>query len=196
MSIAEKYLTPEQYLEIERAAERKSEYHGGRMFLMAGATEAHVLITTNFGIALGIRLRDSSCRTYTTDLRLKVNEAGLYTYPDVMVACGTPRFEDSRRDTLLNPVVIVEVLSPSTEAYDRGSKFEFYGKLNSLREYVLVAQDRHYVEHFVRQAEGEPWLRTELSGLSATLELPSIGCQVPLAEIYHKVELSASQDLA
>jgi len=191
MSIAENYLTPEQYLEIERAAERKSEYHAGQMFLMAGATEAHVLITTNLGIALGVRLRDSPCRTYTTDLRLKVSEAGLYTYPDVMVACGGAQFEDGRRDVLLNPTVIIEVLSPSTEAYDRGNKFEFYRKLDSLQEYVLVAQDRYYVEHFIRQADGEPWLRTEQSGLTAMLELPAIGCQVPLAEIYHKVELSA-----
>lgn len=192
MSIAENYLTPQQYLEIERAAERKSEYHAGRMYLMAGATESHVLITTNLGIAIGFRLRGLPCRTYTNELRVKVSEAGLYTYPDVMIACGNLKFEDGRRDTLLNPSVIIEVLSPSTASYDRGGKFEFYRGLDSLQEYILVAQDRPYVEHFLRKIDGEPWHRTELSSLAAVLELSAVGCKIPLAEIYDKVEFLAS----
>lgn len=191
MSIAESYVTPEQYLAIERAAAGKSEYHAGRMFLMAGATEAHVLITTNLGMTLGMQLRERPCRTYTTDLRLKVSEAGLYTYPDVMVVCGTPSFEDERRDTLLNPTLIVEVLSPSTETYDRGNKFEFYSRLESLREYLLVSQDRCCVDHFIRESKEDPWQHQELDGAETILELSSIGCQIPLSEIYLKVDLPA-----
>jgi Uma2 family endonuclease len=192
MSIAENYLTPQQYLEIERAAERKSEYHAGRMYLMAGATEAHVLICTNLLGELRVQLREHPCRVYNSEMRVRVEASGLYTYPDVTVACGDAAFEDGRRDILLNPSLIVEILSPSTKSYDRGAKFEFNRKLNSLRGYVLVAQDRLYVEHFCRQGAGEPWFRTELIGPAAVLDLPDTGCKLALAEIYHKVEFPAS----
>jgi Uma2 family endonuclease len=183
-------LTPEEYLAIERAAERKSEYYDGRMFLMSGASEAHVLITMNASWELNTQLLDRPCRVYASDLRLKVSEVGLYTYPDVMVVCGESRLEDSRRDTLLNPSVVVEVLSPSTAAYDRGRKFEFYRSLNSLQEYVLISQSEHRVERYTRHSESADWLHAEVTGLDALMELPAIGCRLTLSGVYHKVELT------
>ena len=121
----EAYFTPEEYLAMERKAETKSEYHAGRIYALAGASESHVLIASNLVVSLGAQLRGRPCRVYASDMRVKVTTFGMYTYPDVVVVCGQGRFEDTRRDTLLNPTVIVEVLSPSTEGYDRGRKFEF-----------------------------------------------------------------------
>ncbi|MGV3724708.1 MAG: Uma2 family endonuclease [Actinomycetota bacterium] len=189
-------LTPAEYLAIEREAERKSEYHDGRMYLMSGASEAHVLITMNVSWELGAQLRDRPCRVYASDMRLKVTTAGLYTYPDVMAACGDIRLEDARRDTLLNPSVIIEVLSPSTAAYDRGRKFALYRELESLQEYVLISQDEHRVERFARQADSRDWLQTVVTGLDGMLELPSIACRLHLSEVYRKVELSCASTSA
>jgi Uma2 family endonuclease len=183
-------LTPEEYLVIEREAERKSEYYDGRMFLMSGASLAHVLITTNVAWDLNDQLRDRPCHVFGSDLRLKVTEAGLYTYPDVSVVCGEIKLEDSRRDTLLNPRVIVEVLSPSTAAYDRGRKFALYRELESLQEYVLISQDEHRVERFVRQVDSPDWLQSVVTSLGGVMELPSIACRLHLSEVYRKVELS------
>ncbi len=120
------FLTPEQYLEIDRQAERKSEYWQGEMFAMSGAAEPHNLILPNIIVQIHPQLRTRDCRTYSNDMRVRVSTTGLYTYPDMVVVCGAPQFLDARRDTLLNPTLIVEVLSPSTEAYDRGRKFEHY----------------------------------------------------------------------
>jgi Uma2 family endonuclease len=187
------YLTPEQYLEIERAAEYRSEYFNGEMFAMAGASEAHALIVTNFVRELSTRLRGRPCRVYSNDIRVKVDRTGLYTYPDVVIACGEIQFEDDRRDTLLDPVVVVEVLSPSTAAYDRGIKFGHYKTISSLSEYVLVAQDRVHVEHFVREPDREEWLYTALTNPGQTLHLPALGVDVPVSEIYYLVELSPEE---
>lgn len=183
-------LTPEEYLAIERAAERKSEYYDGRMFLMSGASHAHVLITSNVSWELNTQLREGSCEVLASDMRLKVTEAGLYTYPDVMVACGDIQFGDSWSDNLLNPRVVIEVLSPSTAAYDRGRKFEFYRALDSLHEYVLISQSEHRVERFTRQSASAEWLHSEVTGLDAVMELPAIGCRLTLAEVYRKVALT------
>jgi Uma2 family endonuclease len=181
-------LTPEEYLAIERAAEQKSEFFNGEMFAMAGASPEHALIVTNVAGELRARLRERPCRVYSADLRVRVSETGLYAYPDVVVVCGEPQLE---QDTLLNPTLIVEVLSPSTEAYDRGEKFRHYQRLESLQEYLLIAQDRHRVEQYVRQPDGR-WLYAEAHELSATLQLPSIGCDLALSEVYDKVMLRAS----
>ena len=124
----EAYFTSEEYLAMEREAETKSEYHAGRIYALAGASESHVLIASNLVVSLGGQLRDKPCRVYASDMRVKVTSFGMYTYPDVVVVCGQARFEDTRRDTLLNPTVIVEILSPSTEGYDRGRKFEFLSR--------------------------------------------------------------------
>jgi len=161
---------------------------------MAGASPEHVLITANVTRELGLQLKGRPCRVYSIDLRVRVSETGLYTYPDVVVVCETPQFNDAHRDTLLNPTLIVEVLSPTTEAYDRGEKFGHFRRLESLREYVLVAQDRPRVERYLRQGESNEWLLAEASGLQATLPLSSIGCTLALSEVYDKVELPTGEN--
>jgi Uma2 family endonuclease len=177
--------TPEQYLALERKSPVKHEYYDGSMFAMAGASRRHNLIAVNLCREISSQLRDRPCEAYVSDMRVCVGPTGLYTYPDVVAVCGEPQFQDGELDTLLNPTVIVEVLSPSTEADDRGNKFAHYRRLASLRDYVLVAQDRVRVERYTRQ--GEEWLLTELSRLEDVLGLAAIGCEVSLREIYAKV---------
>lgn len=178
-------MTPEEYLARERVAETRSEYVAGRIQAMTGASEAHNLIAGNVFAGLHARLRGRPCRVYTADMRVKVSGAGLYTYPDVVALCGTPEFEDARMDTLLNPAAIVEVLSEPTERYDRGEKFARYRRLESLREYVLVAQERVMVEHYARQ--GDLWVLSELSRLDAALPLSALDVELPLSEVYERV---------
>lgn len=180
-------LTPAEYLAQERAAEYRSEYLGGEVFAMAGANRHHNLISLNLGAELRAQLRRRPCEVYTNDMRVKVAPSGLYAYPDVVVACGKPAFEDSSVDTLLNPTVIFEVLSSSTEAFDRGEKFSHYRRLGSLTDYLLISQDRPRVEHYRRQ-EGGFWLFSEIEGLDARLVLESIGVELSLQEIYERVE--------
>lgn len=184
------FLTPEQYLEIERKAERKSEYYNGEMFLMAGAKEAHNLLVANLVRDLGQQFRSRPCRVYPSDMRVRVSPTGLYTYPDVIAVCGQPRFLDDQKDTLLNPEVTIEVLSLSTEAYDRGRKFEQYKSLESLREYLLVASDRVHVDLYTRQTDGR-WLLTSADRMDDSLALESVGAQLTLADLYEKVDFSA-----
>ena len=148
MSALEKtYFTPEQYLEIERKADFRSEYYSGEMFAMAGGTDAHNLIAGNVFGLLWAHVKGRPCKTFSSDMKVQVTPSGLYTYPEVSLVCGEPRFADEKRDLLLNPLVIVEVLSPSTEAYDRGEKFAQYRRLDSLTYYLLVSQDKMRVEH-------------------------------------------------
>ena len=180
--------TSVEYLTLERKAECKSEYFNGEIFAMAGATPEHVLIVTNVVSELHGQLKSRHCTVYSTDLRLKVSATGLYTYPDVIVVCGEPQFDDDHKDTLLNPTFIVEVLSNSTKDYDRGGKFEQYRMLESFIEYVLIAQDKHHVEHFVKQPNNY-WLFSETNHLEDALELSSIDCHLALTEIYDKVEI-------
>ena len=186
------HLTPEQYLALERKAITKSEYLNGHIYAMAGASREHNLITVNISSGLHVQLEDQPCEAYVNDMRLKISPTGLYTYPDVVVVCDEPHFEDTDLDTLLNPIVLVEVLSPSTEAYDRGEKFAHYRQLESLQEYILVAQNRVRVEHYLRQ--GVQWLLTGLSDPDDVLHLTSIGCNLSLREIYAKVKFSASEE--
>jgi Uma2 family endonuclease len=183
------FLTPEQYLDLDRSADHKSEYFAGEMFAMAGATPTHVMIVTNIAAELRQRLKDVPCRVYASDLRLRVSSSGLYTYPDVAVVCGDSQFADERNDTLLNPVLIIEVLSESTRDYDRGRKFEHYRALPSLLEYLTVSQDTPHVEHWERQPTGQ-WLLTEYGQPGQSIPLDAIGCALPLAEVYHKVDWS------
>jgi Uma2 family endonuclease len=180
------FLTPEQYLEIERKAEYKSEYLNGEMFAMAGAGEQHNRITVNLLIELGSQFRGGKCRSYGSDMRVHVPASGLYTYPDISVVCGPPKLADQQLDNLLNPILIVEVLSPSTEAYDRGRKFEYYRSIETLNEYLLVAQERPHVELYTK--EDGRWLLSEARGLEQNIELKSVGCRVPLSAIYELVE--------
>ena len=189
---AQAHLTPEEYLVQERKAGTKSEYLNGQIYAMAGASREHNLITINISSGFHVQLADQPCETYVNDMRLKISPTGLYTYPDVVVVCDEPRFEDTDLDTLLNPIVLVEVLSPSTEAYDRGEKFAHYRQLESLQEYLLVAQDRARVEHYLRQ--GVQWLLTEFSNLDDILYFTSISCTLSLREIYAKIIFPASEE--
>jgi Uma2 family endonuclease len=184
--------TPEEYLALERKAAYKSEYYNGEIFAMAGASRRHVLIVTNLVAELRAQLKKRDCEVYSADMRLNVAPTGPYTYPDVIVVCGEPQFSDEQKDTLINPNVIVEVLSESTQGYDRGGKFEQYRTLESFKEYVLVAQDKPHVEHFTRQSDNR-WILTETNNMEDSIELSSIGCSLPLAEIYDKVELPEAQ---
>ena len=182
------HLTPEEYLALERKAGIRSEYLDGDMVAMSGGTREHNLIVGNIVRELGIQLKDRPCEIYPSDMRVKVSATGLYTYPDITMVCGDPQFEDARRDTLLNPVLIVEVLSESTESYDRGAKFAHYRKVPSVIEYVLVSQRQYSIEQYARQSNG-PWLRSEVRGTKGKLDLPSIQCSIELAEIYERVEI-------
>jgi Uma2 family endonuclease len=183
-------LTPEQYLTIERAAQFKSEFYDGRMYAMSGGSYPHGQIILNLGSELRQALRSKGCSVTASDVRLRVSPRGFYTYPDIAVVCGPRKFADDQADTLLNPTLLLEVLSPSTEAHDRGFKFAQYRQLESLQEYALVSQSEPRVEIFRRQAPGE-WLLSEASGLDATCRFDSVGCQVALAEIYYQVSFGA-----
>jgi len=186
-TLPKKRYTPEEYLALERQAEYKSQYFDGEIFAMAGATRRHNLIAMNIGRELSAQLRGRPCEAYPSEMRVKVSPTGLYTYPDVVVVCGEPRFEDDHQDTLLNPTLIVEVLSPTTEDYDRGRKFAHYRRIDSLAEYVLVAQQEHHVERHRRQETGE-WMLRETDRPDDTLALTSIDCELALVDVYDKVE--------
>jgi Uma2 family endonuclease len=180
-------LSEAEYLEIERRAEIKSEFLGGEMFAMSGGTRGHSLIAINLAGELRSLLKGRPCVPYNSDLRVKVEAAGLYTYPDLSVVCGEQQFEDEQGDTLLNPTVIFEVLSDSREAYDRGKKFELYRRIPSLREYLLVNQRQPQIEQFIRQSNGE-WLLRDAQGMDAKLTLPSLDITLALSEVFDKVD--------
>ncbi len=186
---AQTHLTPEEYLAFERKATTKHEYLNGQIVAMSGASFAHNFITVNIATSLNVQLMEGECRVATSDMRVKVTEIDSYFYPDVVVVCGEPRAEDDTFDTLLNPTLIVEVLSPSTEGYDRGEKFEHYQQIVSLKDYILISQDEARVEHYYRQ-ESE-WLQTEFQGLGDVLSLFSIGCELRLSDIYRRVEVAS-----
>lgn len=185
-TLPKKYLTPEEYLYRERTAEYRSEFFRGETFAMAGASANHNLIVLNTGANLREQLKKKPCRVYPSDLKLRIEATGLYTYPDLSVVCGEPKLETESRDVLLNPVVLIEVLSDSTEAYDRGKKFQHYRTIPSLRHYVLIAQDRHSIECFSRQ-ESDTWLLSVCYDLASSLELAAIDCRLAAAEVYDKV---------
>lgn len=186
-------LTPDEYLALDRASETKSEYLNGEVYAMVGASFAHVRIVANLVRRLGNQLEGSRCAAFASDLRLRVRPTGLYTYPDVIVACEPFEFADDQRDTLTNPVVLIEVLSESTQDYDRGGKFAHYRTLPSLREYLLFEQSRVHAEHFVRQADPHRWLLTETDRVTDTLRLDAIGAELRLAEVYDGLDVEASR---
>src|SRR5438067_7919334 len=177
------YLNPEEYLTIERQAEYKSEYVDGVMYAMAGGSERHNLIAGNLVTELNIQLRKAPCRVYPSDLKVRVPNSKRFFYPDVSVVCGDTRFADDERDVVLNPVLIVEVLSESTAAFDRGKKFQSYQQIEALQEYLLVSQDEFVVEHFLRQ-EDQHWLYTKVSVPDSYVALPTLRCQLTLSAIY------------
>lgn len=176
--------TVEKYLAFERASEEKHEYLDGNVNLRAAVSARHNIILGNTLASLHAQLRKTPCTVYPSDMRLKVSKTGLYTYPDISVVCDEPEFEDD--DILLNPVLIVEVLSPSTENYDRGKKFQHYRKLASFREYLLISQDSYRIEHYVYQNKNE-WVLSDIVGVDSVVELTSINCRLALADVYEKV---------
>lgn len=182
------FFTPDQYLSLERNSEIRHEYLDGFVYAMAGESPEHSTICFNLVVAIGLQLRDKPCRGFSPNMKVRTSRSGLYAYPDLAVVCGEPTFHDERRDVITNPVVIFEVLSPSTEAYDRGEKFLRYRtEIETLQDYVLVSQDRPRIEHFSRQPDGS-WLSSEVSGLAETLSLSSIDCRIELAEVYSRIE--------
>ncbi len=183
---AKTLLTPEEYLLKEREAEFKSEFRDGQIIAMPGTSRHHCLISGNIFVELHIQLKDGHSEVYINDMQVKIPTRGIYTYPDVDVVCNKPLFEDDHFDNLLNPTVIVEVLSPSTENYDRNEKFSSYKTIESLQEYILVVQDDIHVEQHVRK--NGKWELTIFSSLNDLLQLGSIACKLAIKAIYEKVK--------
>lgn len=184
------YISEEMYLQRERTSLEKCEYYDGGVYAMAGASEQHNLIAMNVAALLHAHLRGRSCRTYPSDMRVKVMKTGLYTYPDFTIVCGQSQFIDpEKRDTLVNPTVIIEILSPSTERYDRGLKFQHYRTIETLQEYILIAQDKHHIERFTRQENNE-WVLSEAIGIESSIPIASIQARLHLEDVYEQVALA------
>jgi Uma2 family endonuclease len=192
-SVPKRLYTEAEYLAIERDVETKHEFYRGEMFAMAGASRQHNRITVNVSAVLHEQLKTRDCEHFASDMRVKVESTILYTYPDVVITCHEPRFLDKEVDTLLNPQVIIEVLSDSTEKYDRGKKFEHYRTIPSLREYILIAQDRPHIDRFALNDLGQ-WVLNDTTGLDAVIELTAVSCRLPLAEVYAKVEFEPESE--
>lgn len=181
------YLTPEEYLTIERQSEYKSEYVDGVMYAMSGASFKHNVIVANVVAELVQQLRGRPCRALPSDIKVRMPDSRKFFYPDVSVVCGEPQFHDDRSDVILNPTLIVEVLSESTAGFDRGEKFQAYQQLSSLQEYLLISQDKIFIEQYVRQAR-EKWTYIAVVGLESSLALPSIECTLSLKAVYDKTD--------
>lgn len=188
-TLAHRIYTPDEYLRLERAADHKSEFVNGRIYAMSGASRDHNQIVFNLAREIGTQIRGRPCAAFVNDMRVKVPRTELYTYPDLVALCGEALLEDSHNDTLLNPSVIVEVLSASTASYDRGEKFAHYQSLDSLREYILISQNLPRVEQYVRT--GELWMLNAINGLDASVSIETLGCTLALADIYERVEFPA-----
>jgi Uma2 family endonuclease len=185
--------TLQEYFAREEVADYRSEYYRGEIFAMSGGSIRHNTICANTIAGLKSRLRGSTCRAFTSDQRIRVPADDFDTYPDVSVTCGEIELDTIDRHAIVNPRLLVEVLSPSTESYNRGKKFDLYRDAESLREYILVSQDEPLVERFIKQTDGS-WNLVVYKGLEATLELPSISCSIPLAEIYEDVTFGPEGD--
>ena len=180
------YITPEEYLAFERKAETKNEYVNGEIFAMTGASRKHNIIEGNIFGELRQQLKGKPCEVYPGDMRVKAPASRSYVYPDVVVVCGEPQLEDDYLDTLLNPTLVVEVLSKSAESYNRLAKSSFYRTIESLSEYLLVSQEEYRVEQYVKQTEGR-WLLADVRALEGVIELESIGCSLALRDIYERI---------
>lgn len=186
-------MSPTEYLAFERAAQERHIYWRGEAFNMSGASRQHVKIAGNINRRIHQAFDDSDCEVMQSDMRIKNHRTGSYFYPDVVATCKSPKFEDDTFDTLMNPQVIIEVLSKLTEAFDRGEKFRDYQQLDSLKEYVLVSQNKMYVERYTRSSDST-WEYWTAQSLDATLNLDSIKVQILLADIYSKVEFQPDDE--
>jgi Uma2 family endonuclease len=180
--------TVEEYLALERNADYRSEYIDGDIFAMGGASEQHNLIAGNIFASLHAQLKKQPCKVFQNDMRVQVEPNGLYSYPDIVVVCGEAKYLDKEVDTLLNPTLIIEVLSKTTENFDRGEKFRRYRTTNSLMEYILVSQEKYYVEQYIRQPDNK-WLLSETTSHLDNISLPSIKCFLSIEDIYDKVDI-------
>jgi Uma2 family endonuclease len=183
------YMTPEAYLDFDRISEIKYEYFEGKIVAMTGAKKNHNLINANLTADLVARFRaeGSTCRVFSNDMRVKIGNKTGFAYPDIAIACGNLEFEDDELDILNNPIVIIEILSESTEAYDRGDKFAYYRAVPTLLEYILVSQNKCRIEQFVRK-EGRMWSMLYYEDMGQVVKIESIDCEVPLSDIYKWVE--------
>jgi Uma2 family endonuclease len=193
-ALPKKKLTGEEYLAIERKAGFKSEFYRGELFAMAGATGQHNRIKENCAGELFGRLKGGSCESFTSDQRVRVDPSGLYTYPDIIIVCGEVQYTDDTQDTITNPICIMEVLSSSTEAYDRGAKFRLYRHVPTLQEYILISQTEAVIEQFVRQPNGL-WVLTTYDAISSVLRLAAVAVEIPLADIYSRVTFPATNPI-
>lgn len=189
-TVPKRYLSPQEYLAQERLAEFRSDYFRGETFAMAGGTPRHSLITANAVRDLSLGVKGGPCATYNSDLRILVAATGLFSYPDVTVICGKLEHAALDRNTAVNPTLLVEVLSAGTEAYDRGTKFDHYRQIPTLREYLMIAQNSPALERHLRNADGT-WTATIVTGLEQSLLLPSVGVTLALAEIYENVDFTS-----
>ncbi|SLM32999.1 conserved hypothetical protein [Desulfamplus magnetovallimortis] len=184
-------MTPQEYLEFERSADTKHEYFDGEIFAMTGARPNHNRISFNIAGELKGQLKGSNCMGFTNDQRVKIEAITKYVYPDLSIACDNVEFDDDSPESLLNPVVIFEILSDSTEAYDRGMKFEHYQLIDSLQEYILIAQDRCRVDKYVRNRKDGTWILSTYSDKKQIVKIDAIKCDLPLSEIYDRIELKS-----
>ena len=184
----QKYYSEGEYLELERDASYKSEYYRGEIFAMAGASHNHNRIVENLSITVGSYFKGKSCRTYSSDQRLHIPANGLYTYPDLLIICGKNEYLDEKKDTILNPSVIIEVFSESTEAYDRGEKFHFFRSIPSLQEYVLINSRSFAAEVFRKNEEGLWFLASEAYDLAESITLASVDLTIAMEDIYAETE--------
>lgn len=185
--------TPEKYLAFEREAEEKHEFRNGKIVAMAGASERHNIIASNLFGELFLRLKNSDCRAFASDLRVKAvkSKQSNYYYPDVVITCGERKFEDDRRDVLLNPHVIIEILSKSTKLKDRNEKLESYFAIESLTDYILVEQDARRIEHFSR-IDQDNWRVRLLSEKTDEIVFEKINCRIPLTDVYNEIQFDES----
>jgi Uma2 family endonuclease len=189
----QKFYTPEEYLTLEETADYRSEYYRGEIFAMSGGSINHNRIAGNFYSALNFAFENGPCEAFMSDVRLLVKQNGLYTYPDVMVVCAQLQFVANRTDTITNPILIVEVLSESTEGYDRGKKFEFYRMIPTLQHYLLVAQDRVHLEYFHKRADSL-WVLQEFNDINSVLKIDALALELPLSRIYSRVEFEIADE--
>ena len=186
--------TPEEYLAFERASDTKHEYLDGEIYAMAGASPTHNQICFNTIVTVGIQILDTSCIGYTSDQKIRTDPMDLFSYPDLTIVCGEPVFHDEYQDVILNPTVIIEVLSPRTESYDRSTKLERYQNIRTLADYILISQNRPCVERYVRQGKRQ-WLLTIETDPAAEIEIASIKCKLKLADVYNRVKFPSAKGL-
>ncbi|KOR30845.1 hypothetical protein TI05_13340 [Achromatium sp. WMS3] len=180
-------VTAQEYLLTERASAIKHEFIDGEVFAMAGASKKHNQIASNLVRIIGNQILHKPCSIYSSDMRVKIEKANKYAYPDIVITCENEDFEDKEEDTLLNPIIIIEILSDSTESYDRGNKFFYYRQIDSFIEYILVSQKKFHIEKYTRQTNNS-WLYSEFNIIDAQFELSLISCTISLQEVYDKVK--------